>query len=376
MEDSRSGVLVVDDEPVVRTVCERILRGMGLNVETAANGEEALARLKNGPWDCVLTDISMPGPVNGVALTEEIKHLYPSTDVVIMTGNPSVETAVSTLKYGASDYLTKPMKANALRSVVRRCLEKRRLSPDLNRENQLLLELSAAYTELQKVERLKNAFISTLGHELRTPLTIAISAAELLRDGCADPRRTKEIADVLRSSLAREKEVVEDLLLFSHLASGGTKAKSAEIDLREMIRALVENYKSIWEEKQLVVEMSFPDTLRPFHGDAALLKTAFKHLLLNAIQFNKKEGRVQLRIDDQPGNLHVLFTDTGIGIAQDQQALIFDRFYQVAEHMTRLVGGLGLGLAIVRRAVEAHGGSISISSQKEVGSTFKVTLPK
>jgi signal transduction histidine kinase len=234
--------------------------------------------------------------------------------------------------------------------------------------------LEAAYAELQKVERSKDAFISVMSHELQTPLTIAISATEML-EGSPNPQRTHEIVQMLRSGLAREKEVIEDVLLYSTFSSGNLKPRYAEFRLDESLRALVENYRSMWEEKKLSVDLLLNETAAPIRGDSELLQTAFKHLLLNAIRFNTRSGRVRIETKREAGRLEVVFSDTGIGIPAQEQNRIFDRFYQVAEHMTRRVGGLGLGLAIVRRIVEAHGGCVSVSSREGGGSEFRVSLP-
>ena len=367
-------MLVVDDEEVVRDVCTRAIAGMGIVVESARNAAEAWALLNSRQFDCVLTDIFMPGSMDGTALTEEVGSRFPSTDMLIMTGNPNLTNAVSALKRGARDYLIKPFEPMALESAVTRCFERRRLSEELDKERSLRKELEAAYSELQKVERSKDAFVSILSHELRTPLAIAISAAEMIEE-ISDPKGAQKILEMLRSGLARESELIEDLLLFSSLASADLQVQSREVRPEDLIRALIESYRSIWEEKQLSLDVVFDEAAAPIWGDPALLQAAFKHLLLNAIRFNMKGGGVRIEARNRLEWLDVLFSDTGIGIAPEQQARIFDRFYQVAEHMTRQVGGLGLGLAIVRRIIEAHGGFITVASRAGGGSEFRVSLP-
>jgi signal transduction histidine kinase len=366
-------MLIVDDEEAVRTVCARTIAAMGITVETASTAEQAWSMLNAGTFDCVLTDISMPGSMDGAALTEEVRERFPATDMLIMTGDPSLTTAVATLRRGALDYLIKPFASAVLEVAVTRCFERRRLSEELNREKALRLELEAAYAELQKAERAKDAFISVLNHELRTPLTIAVAAAELLEKGL-DKDSSGQILEMLRSSLARENEVIEDLLLFSKLSAGDLPLQSSEVRVEEMIRTLAENYRSVREEKGARLEIRIDPALS-VRGDAALLRTAFKHLLLNAIRFNTKGGLVRIEASRTPLSLELLFADEGIGIAPDQRSRVFDSFYQIAEHMTRKVGGLGLGLAIVRRIVEAHGGRVAVSGREGGGTEFRVSLP-
>ena len=120
-------ILVVDDEPQMRALCLRALAGAGVTVETAAGPEEALALLRRSAFDVVITDMQMGNPLAGVTLAEEVRGRWPRTDILIMTGQPSLETAVSTLKTGAADYLIKPFSMPQLQSVVGKLLGLRRL---------------------------------------------------------------------------------------------------------------------------------------------------------------------------------------------------------------------------------------------------------
>ena len=162
-------ILVVDDEAPIREICRRTLQASGYPIETVDSGEKALLLMQNQTFDFVLTDIHMPGSVDGSLLVEMIKEKSPLTDVVVMTAAPALETAISTLKNGAYDYLIKPFNSEFLLSVVNRCFEKRRLSDELQREKLLRQEIEAAYVELQKVEKLKESFLARINHELRTP---------------------------------------------------------------------------------------------------------------------------------------------------------------------------------------------------------------
>src|SRR5258708_11140777 len=134
-------ILIVDDEASVREFCRRALSAFSLEMQTASNGTEAFTQCKAGTFDVVITDLVMPGGIDGRALLEEIKRLSPVTDVIIMTAFPALESAIPTLKQGAYDYLTKPLDMDLLRSVLPRCLEKRRLTEELQREKALRREL-------------------------------------------------------------------------------------------------------------------------------------------------------------------------------------------------------------------------------------------
>jgi len=367
-------ILVVDDEESIRELCRRVLAASGYDVTTAQNGDEALTRVNDEEFDFVLTDVRMPGGCDGPSLLQAIKSRAPTTDVVVMTGFPSLETAVPTLRNGAYDYLIKPFDKELLLSVVRRCLEKRALSAELNREKTLRQELEAAYAELQKVENLKEAFMSRLSHELRTPFVPIFFMLDSIETDKDNPA-LQPVLRSLRSQIANLWQVVENLLLFSNLRGSDTTSYRVPVEPRALLKATIQKFKVEWEQKQLVVDLSVDDNIESIEGDPQLLATAFKHLLLNAIRFNKVGGNIRIEVKSQWDNLQISFTDTGIGIPQDKLQNIFDGFYQVAEYLTRQVGGLGLGLAIVRRIVEAHGGTITASSAPGEGCQFVVVLP-
>ncbi len=367
-------ILVVEDEKPLREACQRILQDAGYNVVIAESGEEALAVFQKGKgFDVILTDIRMPGSLDGVALVEIVKQESPMTDVVVMTAVPTVETAIPTLKQGAYDYLIKPFNEEFLLSVIHRCFEKRRLSQDLQRERSLRQELEAAYEELQKVEQLKEAILARLSHELRTPFVSAFFSLDRIE---SNPNHIeKTTIKMLRSCLDQLWETMQNLLLFSDLQKKPTLSSLSNVSLEGLFKQVIEKYRVQWEAKQLDVEFSADTKEELFEGDSALLETAFKHLLLNAIRFNKKNGHIRISLTHQKQLVSLTIADTGIGIPEDQLSIIFDSFYQVAGYLTREVGGLGLGLAIVRRIVEAHGGRISVTSQQNVGSRFQILFP-
>lgn len=149
-------VLVVDDEAGIRDFCSRVLGADGYAVSTAESGEEALARLGEG-WDIVLTDLSMTGVVDGNELVRRTRASG-STDVLLMTGSPTLDSAIQAMKDGAFDYLIKPFSVDGLKIAVKRCVERRQLSQELTREKALRAELERAYTSLSEMERARETF--------------------------------------------------------------------------------------------------------------------------------------------------------------------------------------------------------------------------
>lgn len=372
MESGRA--LVVDDDEQVRAFCRRVLEGLGVVVETAGSAKEAWARMLGGRFDFVLTDIAMTDPRAGVTLAEEVKNRWPETDVVMMTGQPAIETAIQSLRTGVFDYLIKPFRSQQLEVVARRLIGLRRLALELEREKFLRSELEAAYAELQKVERLKVALISRVSHELRTPVAIARMASSLLEDE-VPAAAGKAVLIKLSGAIDNMQSVVEDLILFSRAKTDHFPLNKTETDIQVLLERIIEAHRPLWEARRLRVRLSADGVCRPLLADGDHLKAAFTRLLLNAIHFNKQEGRIDVSVVYGPDAITVAFSDTGVGVALDKREKIFDGLYQAAEHMTRTVGGLGVGLAITRRIVEAHGGEVSVSSRPGEGSIFSVRLP-
>ncbi len=373
MDKKTENILLVDDESLIIEYCERLLKGMDLHILTASDGEKALDIIKKEEIDFVLTDLIMPGKIDGVKLSEEIRRLRPSTDVVIMTAYPTLETAIPVLKNGAYDYLIKPFDPDVLKSVVRRCLEKRRLSQELNNEKMMRQELAAAYSELQKVESLKESFLSLINHELRTPLVPSLLALESLESELKTAK-TKKLYATLSKNIHKMKDLIETLLVFTEIHKSGFETDQTPVNIINLLEETKLKYRALWEEMNLKIDVTVMNEPIIVHGSADLIQKVFEHLMLNAIHFSKKGGDVTIRCYTEEHHAHISFSDHGIGIPKDKIPKIYDSFYQAADYLTRETGGLGLGLAIVRRIVEAHGGAIFVESEEGKGTSFNVNF--
>lgn len=373
MEERKIKVLIAEDDRAVRGMCVRILSDMGYEVRPAADLGAAIKLAEEQPLDLVLTDIRMGSSTDGVMLAEHIRNRFPETDVILMTGEPSIETAIPALKYGVSDYIIKPFTATYFRSVVRNCIEKRDLRAELNRERMMKQELQDAYAELKKAEKLKDGFLARINHELRTPVSVALMASDLLgvKTENGDQR---DLWVKMDRSIKQLQAVVEELLLYARTVQGGLTLRKTRVDICPVLKEVLRNYKILADDRALKVELDCGPSLE-LPADAELVQVLFAYLFLNAIRFNKQGGSINIEVSRLKESARIIFRDSGIGIPSHALPRIFDSFYQVAEHMTREVGGLGLGLATVKRIVDGHGGCIAVESEEGKGSTFIVTLP-
>jgi PAS domain S-box-containing protein len=250
--------------------------------------------------------------------------------------------------------------------------EKARLYRELQHHAE---ELEAALAERHKLDRLKNEFMQNVSHELRTPLTLVRGYAELLVDGdCgALTADQQEMMDRLKRQAIRLSDLVGDISL--SLAAQARPLTREAVAVDELLLAAMAKQEAPVREAKLTLAAQIPPDLPPVMGAPDTLARMFDNLLTNAVKFTPEGGRIDLRAQQRNGDLVVEVSDTGIGIAAEEQARIFDRFYQVDGASTRRYGGMGLGLALVKEIAEAHAGAVSVDSELGVGSTFRVRLP-
>jgi signal transduction histidine kinase len=232
-----------------------------------------------------------------------------------------------------------------------------------------------ARAEAEAANRLKDEFVSIVSHELRTPLNAILGWAAVLRRTHADPALTQRALQSVHDNATRQARLIEELLDFSRIASGRLALTREDVELRELLRGVVETMIPQTAAKNVALELSpVPSVL--IRGDASRLEQVFFNLLGNALKFTPEGGRITVVVERQDGLVAVRVADTGVGIDPQVLPFIFDRFRQGEEAARREYGGLGLGLSIARQLVEAHGGEISASSRgRGQGATFTILLP-
>jgi signal transduction histidine kinase len=233
-------------------------------------------------------------------------------------------------------------------------------------------------TAWKRMENLKAEFIGIASHELRTPLAIIMGYISILAEELTDSLNAteREFMDSIVESGERLTRIVDELVQFAEAEGGEVRFTELEIDLREIAHEAVSALEARMREKGIEVKEEFPPQRAKVQGDRKMLLGVLRHLLGNAVNFSQPEGKITVVIGERDDFYQVDVKDTGAGIPQVELPRIFDKFYQVEEHMTRRVGGLGLGLSIAKRAVELHGGEIWAESVLGQGSTFSFTLPR
>ncbi|MDE2292455.1 MAG: response regulator [Elusimicrobia bacterium] len=368
-------ILLVDDDESWLEFCRMALETAGWSPDTALSGNEALRMVEAAQYDLVVTDLQMPPPGDGRAVTVGVRARWPTTDVVLMTAAPTVDSAVAVLKEGACDYLIKPFPAEALASIVARLADARRQREELALERRLRGELEAAYGELKRLEALKEGFLARVSHELNTPLATAALAVALMAEEVPEASPLSRHVRRADDAMTRLRAVVEDLLAFVDLQKPEVVVRGEPTPLAPLVAEVLAEVEPLARTKGLTVSSELPADLPDPRIERSLMKKALVQLARNAVYFNKPGGSVTVSGRRLQHWVSLRVADTGEGIPVEAQERVFDAFYQVAEYMTRTVGGLGLGLALVKRIVESHKGVVRLESKPGEGTAVTIQLP-
>jgi signal transduction histidine kinase len=233
--------------------------------------------------------------------------------------------------------------------------------------------LQRAYERLGELDKLKSDFISIASHELRTPLHLILLYAEMLREDLGEGAR-EQVDPVLRAA-TRLKQLIETMLNLRYLETGQMELAPTRFDLRAEVQAACKDYKVLADTKGLVISPDVPDEQVSIYADKEKVRVVLDNLVSNAVQFTPAGGQVRVKVGRRGQDIEMSVIDTGIGISSQDLDRIFERFYQVDDHMTRKQGGMGLGLSIVKELAELHGGRVWVESVPGRGSRFVVVLP-
>ncbi|MCK4490019.1 MAG: HAMP domain-containing histidine kinase [Anaerolineales bacterium] len=243
-------------------------------------------------------------------------------------------------------------------------------------DEDVLLALGAQATVAIVNSRLflQSDLIGEFVHEIRTPLSALNAAAHLLKNNRVHEDQKKKMIDILEAEIQALSDMSSSFLDLARLESGRKQYNVNEFDIRDL---LIECHEIIINEAHklnLLFILDLPDTLPRVRGDRKQLKQAFINLLNNAVKFNKIEGEIILKAKAEQDQLVIIISDTGLGIPEDEQSKIFEKFYRVKSHRDQ-VPGTGLGLSIVKQIIHGHGGMLDFTSEVDVGTTFTIALP-
>ncbi len=490
-------ILVADDNPDMRSYIARILR-THWTVDTVENGEAALQKLREAPYDLVLSDVMMPG-IDGFALLREVRSdpRLTGLPVIMLSARAGEESRVDGLHAGADDYLVKPFSARELlarvsthlalgraRAETRTARDRlrtffmqapigvsivrgddlvyelanpayermvgrqgitgksfRQVFPELNDDAPVLQmlrrilatgepftaaeykvplvgpsgaiedtyflftsqpvrgedgtldtiltaaidvteqvrlreDIEHARQEAERASLAKDEFLATASHELRTPLNAILGWARLLRAGQLDPSSCERAFETIERNAKSQVQLIEDILDGSRIITGKLHLEIRPLDMTALVSAAMDAVRPAAEAKGIQVSVAMDPAAARIVGDPERLQQVVWNLANNAIKFTPKGGRVDVCLERVGTSIELAVLDSGQGISPEFLPHVFERFRQAEGSPSRRHGGLGLGLALVRHLVEAHGGTVHAESAGVGrGARFTVSLP-
>ena len=233
-----------------------------------------------------------------------------------------------------------------------------------------------ARAEAETANRMKDQFLATVSHELRTPLNAIIGWSHLLKSGKLDGNTSQRALETIDRNARSQAQLIEDILDVSRMITGKLRLNKEVVDIASVINAAIDSVQLAIDSKDLNLNVTLDPAARHTVGDSSRLQQVVWNLLSNAIKFTPTGGSIEIKVQRANSNLQICVKDSGQGISHEFLPHIFEHFRQADGTTTRLHGGLGLGLAIVRQLVELHGGSVRANSAGEgSGCTFTIKLP-
>jgi two-component system sensor histidine kinase/response regulator len=364
--------MVVDDEVAhMRALCDT-LQLEGYQVSGFCSPAEALRTLSAGECDLLLTDLMMP-EMDGIELLRAAHEKDPDIAGVVMTGHGTIDTAVSALQVGALDYVLKPFRMHVILPAIERALDVRRLRIQnaalQRREREQTAELAAAYRDLE-------SFSYSISHDLRAPLRAIRGMTQIYLEESADTlseRGRLQLDQVVRGA-ERMDHMIEDLLGFCRLSRAAPVRR--RVDLNALTRRAIEQLRAFNPGRNIEIHV---DPLPDCQGDPGLIDQVMTNLVSNAWKFTtgRSDARIEIGSDFVNGaatpELVYFVRDNGAGFNMKYADKLFGVFQRL--HSQDQFPGTGVGLSIVKRIVERHGGRIWAESAPDQGATFSFVLP-
>jgi PleD family two-component response regulator/anti-sigma regulatory factor (Ser/Thr protein kinase) len=362
-------ILIVEDDPVVRSLTRDALEDEGYNVVEAEDGvagceacEEAVPRL-------VIADVLMPR-MDGFELCRVLRQ-RPETrhvPILVATGLDDHESIATAYEAGATDFISKPINWLILSYRIRYMLRAANAFTDL------LVQKERA----EAADRAKSAFLANMSHELKTPLNAIIGFSAIMRDEMFGPigEQYADYAKIIGDSGAHLLTIINDILELAKSEVQGLKLSEEDTNIPEIVSFSTGIVAEMAFKADIACSIMVEPGLPGFRGDGKKLQQILINLLSNAIKFTPAGGNVSLTAGrGASGGLVFRVADTGIGIAPDQIAVALMPFGQIDSTLSRKYDGAGLGLPLTKRLVDLHGGTLEIDSTPGVGTTVTVRFP-
>jgi signal transduction histidine kinase len=393
-------VLLVDDQPANLEALQASLESTGCRFVSARSADEALLALLDQDFAAIVLDVRMPG-MTGLELAGLIKQRKRTRHVPILFLTAHMLDQGDVLRgytVGAVDYLTKPIRPEILRSKLAVFIDLFRKNQAVARANEALQREIAVRQEAEEALRLanqdlearvrertqnlsdadrrKDEFLAALAHELRNPLAALRTASEVFRIKSPPGLGLDMPQGIFDRQLRQMTRLIDDLLDVSRITRNMLMLRKEKIELHRIIAAAVETARPAIEYKEHTLDVELPEAPVEFVADPVRLSQVFANLLDNAAKYTEEGGHIRLSAAVEENRVIVRVTDTGLGMEPEVLSRVFELFMQAHSAPGLGHGGLGIGLTLVRRLVEMHGGTVIARSEGSgKGTEIEVSLP-
>lgn len=384
-------IYILDDEPGVRQSIETILLAEGYQVKSFGRGTELIHYLDQTTFTApsvALVDLRLPD-MSGVTVMSKIKEKSPETEVIMLTGNPDLSSAVDSVNAGAYAYLLKPYNMDEIKNILDKILEKQRLVKDnkdltdkLKSWNEKLEEevhrrtvaLNDSYQKLQRLYEMRTQFITIISHELRTPSTALMGFSDTLRDGWSTLSKEKidKYLKIISQEAGRLVHLLNEIFEISRIQEGKLELNLSSVEITSYLSELINDYRNNYPE----FSFAFQEKGEAVHLniDSTYLKVAIHHVLLNAMKYSSEKNTIIIFTEINEKTYTIRIEDEGPGIPTELRDKVFEPFFRSMDDVNRKTPGAGLGLSIARGILERMQGLVSIGEKRTGGSGCSVVI--
>jgi signal transduction histidine kinase len=355
-------ILVVDDDEVDRMAIRRALDGVTTVVDEEPDATRVLERVRATAYDCLLIDHVLPTST-GIELVGALREAGIDVPIVVISGHASEEVEAGMIAAGATDFLPKSdVSPSRLTRRLRHAIRVARAEA----------EYAEAVRQAREAAQARDEMLAIVSHDLRGPLSAIAIAADSLIDEDARQGRAN-LAAAIRRGVDRAEKLIRDLLEVSRIEAGRLEVSPRPVDVALLIQQTARDHELVTRDAGLTVTLGIPDENVRVLADRDRITQVLANLITNAIKYAKAGGSIAISAEITPDAVAISVSDRGPGIAPEYLPYLFDRFWQGRKQRR---GSAGLGLAIAKGIIEAHGGSIGVASAPGEGARFTFTLPR
>ncbi|MEA5618103.1 hybrid sensor histidine kinase/response regulator [Cronbergia sp. UHCC 0137] len=375
-------ILLIEDNLAEARLLQEFLKqaaSQEYNLVHVQRLREGINQLNQHNYDVILLDLTLPDS-QGLSSLPLLISKSPSTPIVVLTNTNDEELAIEAVREGAQDYLVKrQVNCDVLVRSLRYAIERKQVLESLRTVNQALEnrveESTAELVKAQELYQFKSEFVSMLSHDIRNPLNTILLAAGLLQnndDKLSKEKKTNHLR-MIRTAIKNVAQLLDEVSFIGKAESGKLPCQLTHFNIECFCHQILEEVHLTALEKNVRIDFTSVGKFGDAFWDESLLRHILGNLLSNAIKYSHSGDQVKVELIAEEKKVIIRVQDWGIGIEKQDQKRLFQAFHR-GENVGS-IAGTGLGLVIVKKCVEAHGGEIIVNSQQGVGTTFTVTLP-